>query len=74
MYDFNTFLSGHPDKTNEETPELNKIINQMDITNMYRTLSQTLKNNTFSSQQPMELSPKLTTYKDTKQVLKIQEN
>jgi hypothetical protein len=46
--------------------DLAKVINQMDLLNIYRILDK--KRNILSSHHIMELSPKLTTYSETKQI------
>jgi hypothetical protein len=61
--DFNTPLSpidsSSKQKINKEILELNHTIDQMDLADVYRILHPT-SDNTHSSQQHMEPSPKLT--------------
>jgi hypothetical protein len=56
-----------PRKITREILELNDVKTQIDLTDNYRTFTQTLKN-TLSSQKLVELSPKLTTHLDMKEV------
>jgi hypothetical protein len=60
--DFNAPLSpiygSSKQKINKEILELNHTIDQMDVADVYRIFHQ-LPHNIHSSQQPMELSPKL---------------
>jgi hypothetical protein len=65
--DINTpYHQSSKQKINEEILELNHTIDQMDLADIYRIFHPIL-HNIHSSQQPMELSPKLIISYSTKQ-------